>query len=173
MDSEQALATRDVFATSPQEVFQQQWRTYRTMVDQNYLFHREAYACLRQLLLDEAPPSFRFLDLACGDGVEIRAVLEDTPIAQYHGVDLSRAALDLAEEALTALDCPVVLEERDLVEAVKTHPTSADVVWVGVSLHHFQPDAKLDVMRAIRSVVGNRGLLDFVRTDLSRRRNPR
>src|SRR5689334_11523834 len=86
-DSDQAVETRDVFDSSPQEVFQQQWQTYRTMVDENYLFHREAYGCLRQLLLDEAPPSFRFLDLACGDGIEILAVLEDMPVGQYHGVD--------------------------------------------------------------------------------------
>jgi SAM-dependent methyltransferase len=158
-DSDQAVETRDVFDSSPQEVFQQQWQTYRTMVDENYLFHREAYGCLRQLLLDEAPPSFRFLDLACGDGVEILAVLEDMPVGQYHGVDLSRSALDLAEEALASLDCPVLLEERDMVEVIATLTQPADVVWIGVSLHHFRFDAKLDMMRAIRAVVGDRGLL--------------
>lgn len=159
MDSHKARTARAEFDSAPQEIFQRQWRTYRTMVDQNYIFHREAYACLRQLLLEEAPPSFRFLDLACGDGVEIVPVLKGASVAQYHGVDLSRAALDLAEDALTALDCPVILEERDLVEVVKTHSGPVDIVWIGVSLHHFQPDAKLNVMRAIHSVVGDRGLL--------------
>jgi len=48
-------------------IFQQEWRIYRKMVDQNYLFHREAYSGLRRVLLEEAPRPFRFLDLACGD----------------------------------------------------------------------------------------------------------
>jgi len=35
-----------------QAVFHQQWQIYRTMVEENYLFHREAYACLHRILLD-------------------------------------------------------------------------------------------------------------------------
>src|SRR5262245_56776313 len=36
-------------------VFHLEWRIYRTMIDHNYLFHREVYACLRRTLVDEAP----------------------------------------------------------------------------------------------------------------------
>jgi ubiquinone/menaquinone biosynthesis C-methylase UbiE len=144
---------------SPQDIFHQQWRIYRTMVDNNYLFHTEASATLRQILMDEATRPFRFLDLACGDGAEIVEVLQGTPIARYHGVDLSRAALDLAESSLARLSCPVQLEQRDFVEAVTVRPQPANVVWIGQSLHHFQMDDKLHIMRAIRQVVGDRGLL--------------
>jgi hypothetical protein len=142
-----------------QAIFQQQWRIYRTLVDNNYLDHREASACLRQTLTDEAPRPFRFLDLACGDAAEITEVLRDTPIAGYHGVDLSRTALDLAERNLAALDCPVPLEQRDFVDAVTVRPEPADVVWIGQSLHHFETGDKLRIMRAIRQLVGGRGLL--------------
>ena len=144
---------------SNQAIFQQQWRIYRTLVDNNYLYHREASACLRQTLTDEAPRPFRFLDLACGDAAEIGEALRDTPIAGYHGVDLSRAALDLAELNLAALDCPVLLEQRDFVAAVTVRPEPADVVWIGQSLHHFETGDKLRIMRAIRQLVGDRGLL--------------
>lgn len=152
-------STGEVLDASPQAIFQQQWRTYRTVVDNNYLFHREASACLRQILMEEAPRPFRFLDLACGDAAEIVEVLRGTPISQYHGVDLSRAALDLAEQQLATLDCPVLLEQRDFAEAVTEHPEPAEVVWIGQSLHHFQTSDKLGVMRAIRGIVGDRGLL--------------
>ena len=81
------------------------------------------------------------------------------PIGRYHGVDLSRAALDLAEKNLAALDCPVKLEQRDFVEAVNTHTEPEDIVWIGLSLHHFPASAKLDVMRRIRGIVGDYGHL--------------
>jgi hypothetical protein len=49
-------------------LFQKQWQVYRKVVDNNYLFHREAYDCLHRILVDDAVQPFRFLDLACGDG---------------------------------------------------------------------------------------------------------
>jgi SAM-dependent methyltransferase len=159
MSSNRIQTVSDAQEMTPQEIFQQQWRIYRTLVDNNYLHHREALECLRQILLDEAPPSFRFLDIACGDGVEIVGVLRDTPIGRYHGVDLSRMALDQAEVNLAALECPVLLEQRDFVDAVTVDPEPADIVWIGQSLHHLQQRKKLEVMRVIRGIVGDRGLL--------------
>ena len=144
---------------SAQAVFHQQWQIYRTMVDHNYLSHREVYDCLRQILVDEAPQPFRFVDVACGDAIEIVGALQGTRIADYHGIDLSRAALDLAGRALAVLACPVTLEQRDFVEALGEGAEPADVVWIGLSLHHLLTPAKLAVMRAIRGIVGERGLL--------------
>ena len=37
------------------------------MVDNNFLFHREAYDRLRVFLLAEFARPFRFVDIACGD----------------------------------------------------------------------------------------------------------
>jgi ubiquinone/menaquinone biosynthesis C-methylase UbiE len=160
MTDSMPLPSNDIAANpSHQEIFQQQWRIYRTLVDNNYLNHREASAYLRQILLDDAPRPFEFLDLACGDGAEIVGVLQGTPIARYHGVDLSRAALDLAEQHLAALDCPVLLEQRDFVASVTTHPVPADIVWIGQSLHHFQTSDKLRLMRAIRAILREQGML--------------
>ena len=123
---------------SAQAVFHQEWRIYRTLIDHNYLYHHEVYDRLHQILVEEAPQSFRFVDVACGDASEIAGALQDTRIARYHGIDLSRAALDLAGPALAVLDCPVTLEQRDFVEALGEGAQPADVVWIGLSLHHLQ-----------------------------------
>ena len=140
-------------------LFEQQWQLYRKVVDNNYLFHREAYARLHRILIDETLHSFRFLDIACGDARATVEALRGTAVAHYHGIDLSQPALDLASEALAELTCPVVLEQRDFVESLSDRPEHADVAWIGLSLHHLLTPAKLDLMRAIRGVVGNRGLL--------------
>jgi SAM-dependent methyltransferase len=154
----QPVPAGDASGAAAQAVFQQQWRIYRAMMDHNYLFHREVYGCLRRILVDEGPRPFRFLDLGCGDA-EIAGALKGTRIAHYHGVDLSRAALDLAEQSLAALGCPVTLEERDVIEFLGDHPEPAGVVWSGLLLHHFPTPAKRAAMRAIRGVVGERGVL--------------
>jgi SAM-dependent methyltransferase len=141
------------------EFFQQDWTIYRKLVDNNYLFHREAYGRLRRLLEEEVAPGFRFLDIACGDASATFTAIEGTPIGKYHGIDLSRPALDLARKQLAGLACPVVLEERDFFEALTEQPEPADIVWIGLSLHHFQRDDKLRLMRAIRELLAPGGML--------------
>jgi ubiquinone/menaquinone biosynthesis C-methylase UbiE len=147
--------------TTPDEpalaLFQKQWQLYRKVVDYNYLFHREAYNCLRRILVDEAIQPFRFLDVACGDASATVEALKGTQVASYHGIDLSEAALELASQALETLACPVTLDRRDFVEALRDRPESVDVAWIGLSLHHLQTPEKLSVMRQMRSVVGDWG----------------
>jgi SAM-dependent methyltransferase len=154
-------ATIDRSEASSQAIFQREWQVYRTLVDQNYLFHREAYACLHQLLVEEVPYPFRFLDIACGDASASVAALAGTCITHYDGIDLSAAALALARDALTVLRCPVTLEQADFVEALRVWSTPVDVAWIGLSLHHLMTAQKLAVMRDIRRILkpGGRFLL--------------
>lgn len=140
-----------------QAVFQQEWRIYRTLVDKNYLFHREAYACLHQILVDEVRHPFRFLDIACGDATASVGALAETPITHYFGIDLSAAALDFARQALADLPCPVTLEQADFVEALREWAEPVDVVWLGLSLHHLRTPEKLEVMRGIHTILDEGG----------------
>jgi SAM-dependent methyltransferase len=142
-----------------QAVFQQEWRIYRTLVDENYLFHREAYACLHRILVEEIGRPFRFLDIACGDATASMEALTGTAITHYHGIDLSAAALELARSSLARLDCPVTLEHADYVETLRDWPEPADVVWIGLSLHHLRTAEKLEILRAIRNILPKDGHL--------------
>ena len=139
-------------------LFQREWQTYRKMVDQNYLFHREVYARLHRILLDEAPSPFRFLDIACGDAGSTADALRGTPIASYYGIDLSRTALDIAGKSLATLRCPVDLREDDFATALHEWHEPIDVAWIGLSLHHFQTPAKLDLMREVHRILRPGGL---------------
>jgi len=138
--------------------FQQQWQIYRKFVNNNYFYHREVYGQLHRILVDEAVQPFRFLDIACGDARATVDALKGTRVARYRGIDLSQEALDLASQALETLGCPVALDNRDFVAALRDRPEPVDVAWIGLSLHHLLAPAKLDLMREIRGVVGDRGL---------------
>jgi SAM-dependent methyltransferase len=145
--------------TSAAAVFQREWGVYRKIVDHNYLFHREAYRHLRRILVEDALPPFRILDLACGDASATAGALKGLEVASYCGVDLSAVALDLARAALADLGWPVSLREGDFVDALADWCEPVDVIWVGLSLHHLRAPAKLEAMRAARRALGRRGML--------------
>lgn len=154
IDNPSAAATAD---TSTVALFQNDWKLYRKMVDNNFLFHREAYGRLHQFLVDEYARPFRFLDIACGDASASAGALHGTQVAHYHGIDFSGEALELAAEALKGLDCSVTLEQRDFVEALPGHQDTEDVVFVGLSLHHLLKPQKLAFMQGCRQTLADAG----------------
>jgi SAM-dependent methyltransferase len=117
--------------TQGMRLFERDWQTYSKVVAFNYMFHREVYAELRQFLLAEAPRSFSFLDLACGDARPTVGALDGTSLASYRGIDLSRPALAIAAKALMALNCRVTLGHRDFAEALANLDEDFDVIWIG------------------------------------------
>lgn len=147
-------------ASSPsQRIFQRDWQIYRKVMEYNYLFHREAYACLRHVLMHEAPRPFTFLDVACGDADASVSALRGTGIGSYEGIDLSRTALDIADRALPSLGCPYVLNEGDFTELLPLRRDPVDIVWIGLSLHHLHRPEKLALMRTVRLLTSEGGRL--------------
>ena len=132
------------------EIFQNQWDVYRKFLKYDYLSNAEAAATLRAFLAGEVARPYRFLDLACGDASGIVRALAQTPIEQYRGVDLSAPALELAKDNLAALPCTVMLDEADFSTAMRGLARPEDIVWISLSLHHLDTDAKLVFMREVR-----------------------
>lgn len=141
------------------ELFQQDWNLYRKMVDNNFLFHREAYAALRHHLLETAARPFSFIDIACGDASASARALRGSGIAHYHGIDFSAPALDLARHNLKDIGCPVTLEQSDFLDALAKGLKPANIAWIGLSLHHLHAPEKLAAMRRIREDLAPGGRL--------------
>ena len=140
-------------------VFRQDWDSYGRIVANNYLHHREAYGVLADVLRGEHRP-FRFLDIACGDASASARALAGTNVSAYHGIDLSEPGLARAAATLaSALTCPVTLTHGDFVAALADGTITADIAWIGLSLHHLRGPGKRDLMRHIRRSVGGRGRL--------------
>jgi ubiquinone/menaquinone biosynthesis C-methylase UbiE len=139
------------------ETFHHQWQAYSKLVDHDYLSHQAVRGVLHRELAAAFNRSFQFLDLACGDARLTVAALQGTPVGHYHGIDLSAPALKLASQTVEALACPVELEQGDFVEAMRERPEPADVVWIGLSLHHLQPPDKQLLMREVRSTLHDDG----------------
>ena len=140
------------------EQFQQQWATYRKLVESDCLAHREVGGILRETLNEVFTSAFSFLDIACGDASMMKAALRGTKVRHYHGIDLSQAALELAAANLAELPFEVDLDHRDFVEAMMRRPEHADAAWCSLSIHHLATDDKLRLMKAIRGATGARGM---------------
>jgi SAM-dependent methyltransferase len=139
------------------EAFRHQWQTYSKVVDNDYLSHQAVHTVLHRELVTDVNRPFRFLDLACGDARLTVAALQGTPVIHYHGIDLSAPALAMARQTVEALACPVELEQEDFVSEMRARSEPADVVWIGLALHHLQTPVKGVLMREVRATVGDDG----------------
>ncbi len=140
-------------------VFQAEWATYRKMVENNFLFQREAYALLHDVLLEHFRRPFHFLDIACGDASASARALAGTAVAAYTGIDFSALALELAAKNLAGLGCPVDLVQRDFLDAIDDTREPVDIIWIGLSLHHLERQQKLIFMRKVRGILKPSGRL--------------
>lgn len=145
-------------AVGAQDMFNAQLATYRKVVRENLMYHREVYGVLRETISESMPGSFRFLDIACGDASASVAMLRTTAIGSYVGIDLSPPSVELARETVRALPCPAEVRCRDFVEAMAEWREPVDVAWIGMSLHHLQTEEKAGLMRRIHDVLPETGL---------------
>ncbi len=140
-------------------VFQSEWDTYRKMVENNFLFHREAYARLHEVLVADFAHPFHFIDIACGDASASAGALTGTAVASYTGIDFSALALELAATNLAGLRCSITLVQRDFLDAIDETRAPVDIVWIGLSLHHLGRAEKLTFMRKVRGILKPGGRL--------------
>ncbi|TIQ27180.1 MAG: class I SAM-dependent methyltransferase [Mesorhizobium sp.] len=159
--TESMPVTMDTKVAGSQDMFNRELDTYRRVVGANLMYHREVYGLLRGLLIEQAPASFRFLDIACGDAGASAAMLRTMAIGNYVGIDLSEASLRLAAQALDSLPCPVELRCGDFAQAMAKWSEPVDVIWIGMSLHHLPTEAKARLMRDAHRALGGLGLFSI------------
>jgi len=158
-----AAATRNRVTSSPAmseavHTFFSQWEIYRLCIEHNTLFHREVGEILHYELQARTEP-FTFLDLACGDAELTATVLRGSKVSAYTGVDFSAPALALAASQVSELGCPHTLHEADFAGFLKGNDQTFDVIYLGLSLHHLERDAKREAMEYLRRATAPGGAL--------------
>ncbi|MFT5470359.1 MAG: ubiquinone/menaquinone biosynthesis C-methylase UbiE [Verrucomicrobiales bacterium] len=124
------------------------WEIYRTVIDRNFMSHRELGDALVAHFANR-PSGGRFLDLGCGDADMTSRVIRESRFTNYLGVDLAEIALQHARENLKTTGADVDLRQADLGEFVKTANGPFDAIVVGYSLHHFTREEKSEFFAAI------------------------
>lgn len=132
------------------------WEVYRLCIEHNTLHHREVESALR-IEMTGAPAGFRFLDLAAGDAWTTSRVLAGKPVNFYRAVDFSAEALDYARRNTEQLGCRRDFCLEDFRTYLRAEVEQFDFVYLGLSLHHLQLDAKKEVMLNIHRAVAPGG----------------
>lgn len=148
----------DVLDAEALNLFELQWSAYQKLIDCDALSHAAVGRVLHNVVVERFGAPFTFLDIACGDASLARRALEGTSVQHYHGIDLAEPALALAAKTLKDTSWEVDLDHRNYIEAPAGRPEPADVVWCGLSIHHLPTAEKLQLMREIRGVTGDRGV---------------
>jgi ubiquinone/menaquinone biosynthesis C-methylase UbiE len=129
-------------------LFRRAWTIYDTLTEKNYMFHREIYREVADLLLERHKKGpYRILDLGCGNARFLAPCLKAAPPACYQGVDLSLTALDEAREHLRGLENVEFLQE-DMLRAVEGGDSTFDIIFSGFAIHHLDSTAKQQLFHA-------------------------
>ncbi|MFM7313142.1 MAG: class I SAM-dependent methyltransferase [Cyanobium sp.] len=160
------------------EFFDRQWRSYRAIVENNLMEHRQVAQATAEAVEDwlatraaEAPAP-AMVDLGCGDLALLAPLLRRLPLGSYTGVDLAAVVLPLAEQALGAVPYPSRWLEGDLLawargvlagDSAGDHPSGdTDLLHSAFAMHHLEDEAKVTFLRAARQRISPQGLFVWV-----------
>lgn len=144
-------------------IFTRSWSLYDLLTEYNYMYHREIYAGIEDLLrLRSDHGQYHLLDLGCGNARYLAPCLRRVPPATYEGVDVSEAALAEARGYLAELPGQVALTLGDLLQAVESTGKTWDVLFTGFAIHHLLPEEKERFFRAAGRCLSDKGWLILV-----------
>lgn len=146
------------------EVFLKSWRVYQDIVAQNYMFHREISDSVRTKLANfQTHEKLRILDLGCGDGSMTLPLVSANRIASYIGCDLSKPALDIAQERIDILGAPAKLLCDNMLNVVREQSdNSLDLVYSSYAIHHLNAIQKQQIIEDIARVLKPGGMLVLI-----------
>lgn len=97
------------------------------------------------------------LDLGCGTGLELEAIIKRTPEAKVTGIDMSRKMLDLLAEKYKNSSASLELIQGSY-ETVALPLEAYDYAVSVMSVHHLLPDRKLALYKKVWSALKPGGL---------------
>jgi len=149
-------------------LFRKAWTLYDAISEKNYMFHREIYGHVSEVLKQRhALGDYHILDLGCGNARFLAPCLQGAPPASYDGVDLSASALDEAHTYLKGI-ANTGLHQKDMLKAVEDTDSAFDIIFSGFAVHHLDAEGKQRLFSACAERLAPGGqfiLVDVVRED--------
>lgn len=161
------LKKRTRMADDETHLFRTSWSLYDALSERNYMFHREIYAIIAEMLCElRLQGDYSMLDLGCGNTRFLAPCLQAAPPMRYDGVDLSQAALDEAQSYLNGLN-NVTLHCQDMLEAVRGREKgSCNTIFSSYAVHHLDAKEKQELFHACAECLTPYGR--FILVDIAR-----
>ena len=155
------------------EFFNQQWASYRAIVEHDLMEHRSVADATAQAIegwlaeREADAPAPVMVDLGCGDLALIAPLLRSLPLGTYTGLDLAGVVLPLAQQALGEMPYATDWVEGDLLAwASEGAGTPVDILHSAFAIHHLDQPQKAAFLAAARQRIHPNGI--FVWTDVFR-----
>lgn len=156
------------------DFFENQWSTYKTIVQHDLMHHRALVAAVEHALehyFNSAPAGHRphFVDLGCGDADPLAAVLRDLPLGSLLGMDQASSVLPLAAKALGEVPYPCDWIQADLLEwatAATPHSNPVDILYSSFAIHHLDGESQEAFLAGARRKISPSGI--FLWADIFR-----
>jgi SAM-dependent methyltransferase len=122
-----------------------------------FLSGYSALLCVRQAVNKAGKKSVKsILDFACGHGRVLRALAADFPDAALTAVDTNKGGVDFCKKTFKAKPVYSHIDFSNLV-----FHTKFDLIWVGSLFTHLSAQRWPNLLRLLRSVLTDDGLLIF------------
>jgi cyclopropane fatty-acyl-phospholipid synthase-like methyltransferase len=149
-------------------LFQRSWEVYRSVIDGNWMYHREIRATVAAWLdraYSDGP--LEMLDLGCGDAGVISQWLNRRPAVSYTGVDAAGEVLAMIPGRVSGLR-DLVLITAAMEDFVRTVENRYEVVICSYAFHHLSAEAKKEFVSNVKRCLKPGGafiLVDVLRND--------
>lgn len=121
--------------------FFQRWRTYRTIVTQGCMGHKDISDCILGAL-QQLSAGVEILDLGCGDAEVFFKLLPDISVSGYKGVDNSASAFEVLTERFTGKNVAFQLYCQDMMDFLPSCQDRFDIIIADFCMHHLSFDEK-------------------------------
>ena len=143
------------------EVFEQ-WSMYDAVVQAGYMAHADLVATLAGWAQQQTTP-LKIIDLGCGDSWLATHAFRDANVGEYHGVDVSKSAVERARQHVAVWPGRATVTVGNLAEFLgDVNDNSANVVLASYSIHHFSTEAKIPLIADIHRVLAPGGTLIWI-----------
>ncbi len=141
------------------DLFEQQWQTYRSVIENDWMEHRGVTAACASALQSwaarhpERHGQARLLDLGCGDMAQMAPVFRALPLGAFVGVDLTEQVLPMAASALGDVPFAADFHHSDAQSFVEAAEDPFDLVHASFVLHHLPEGEKAQFLSTLRGQI--------------------
>lgn len=147
-------------------LFEQQWQTYRTVLEHDSMDHRavaEATAAACRSWCDQRPhqaKSVDLVDLGCGDLAHLAPLFRSLPLRSYTGLDRAASVLPLAQRQMGKAGFPCHWICGDLLDwSQQEAEGSVDLIHSAFAIHHLSDPEKVRFLEGARRCIADDGLM--------------
>jgi cyclopropane fatty-acyl-phospholipid synthase-like methyltransferase len=147
-------------------LFEQQWQTYRTVLDHDSMEHNavtEAAAVVFRSWCDQRPDlatAADLVDLGCGDLAHLAPLFRSLPLRTYTGLDRAASVLHLAQRQMGKAGFPCHWICGDLLDwSQQEAEGSVDLIHSAFAIHHLSDPEKVRFLEGARRRIADDGLM--------------